>query len=85
MFWYGTGMNGWGAALMGIGMLAFWVLLIGMVLTVLRHNRTDHGHTAAPTPDQLLAGRFARGDIDRDEYVAGQAALRDHAGLTQRG
>ncbi len=64
MFWYGHDMNGWGYGLMGISMLAFWVLLIGAVAMVLRHNRNPVVHTgdvvAALTADQLLAQRFAR-------------------------
>lgn len=83
MFWYGQGMNGWGYGLMGISMLAFWVLLIGVVVMLLRRNRDPAvpragGVAAALTADQLLAQRFARGEIDHDDYLAGQAALRAH-------
>lgn len=82
MFWYGHDMNGWGYGLMGISMLAVWVLLIGAVAMVLRHNRNPAAHTGdvvAPlTADQLLAQRFARGEIDHDDYLARQVALRAH-------
>ncbi len=82
MFWYGNGMSGWGYGLMGFGMLVFWVLLIGLVVLALRHNRSPHDHSGSEylslTPDQLLAERFARGEIDQREYVDGQAALRAH-------
>lgn len=87
MFWYGHDMNGWGYGLMGISMLAFWVLLIGAVVMVLRRGRNPAVHTgnvgdvvAPVTADQLLAQRFARGEIDHDDYLARQAALRAHVG-----
>ncbi len=82
MFWYGHDMNGWGYGLMGISMVAFWGLLIGALVMVLRRNRNRTAHTgsvAVPfTADQLLAQRFARGEIDHGDYVARQAALRAH-------
>jgi putative membrane protein len=63
-------------------MFAFWVLLIGAVVMVLRHNRNPAAHTGEVgvplTADQLLAQRFARGEIDHEDYVARQAALRAH-------
>ncbi|MEU6537714.1 SHOCT domain-containing protein [Streptomyces sp. NPDC047000] len=34
----------------------------------------------APTPEQLLAERFARGEIDEDEYRRRLAVLRDAGG-----
>lgn len=82
MFWYGHDMNGWGYGLMGVSMLAFWVVLIGVVAIVLRRNRNPAlraGDVATPlTADQLLAQRFARGEIDQAEYAARQAELRAH-------
>lgn len=82
MFWYGNGMSGWGYGVMGLGMIVFWVLLIALVLSVLRHNRAHHddreNRPGSFTADQLLAQRFARGEIDQPEYAARQAALRDH-------
>lgn len=82
MFWYGNGMNGWGYGLMGFGMLVFWVVLIGVVVLALRLNRSPDderkGPPTPPTADQLLAERFARGEIDQQEYVDRQAALRAH-------
>ena len=82
MFWYGNGANGWGYGLMGLGMIVFWVLVIALVVSVVRHNRSPHDHPgnrlASLTADQLLAERFARGEIDQPEYAARQAALRDH-------
>jgi putative membrane protein len=73
MMYYGTGMSGWGMALMGLSGLLFWGLVIaGIVLAVrytgrggLRGEPAVHG----PTPQQTLADRFARGDIDEEQYT----------------
>ncbi len=75
MFWYGQHMNGLGYALMFISMIAFWGLVIS--LFVWRPTRL-HASTAPLTPAQILAGRFARGEISHDEYASRQAALDAH-------
>ena len=75
MFWYGHDMNGLGYALMLISMIAFWGLLIS--LFVWRPSRL-RSSTAPLTPEQVLAGRFARGEINHDEYASRQAALNAH-------
>ena len=82
MFWYGNGMSGWGYGVMGLGMIVFWVLLIAVLVGVFRHNRSHHEFSGSRpgslTADQLLAERFARGEIDQQEYTDRQAALRAH-------
>lgn len=49
----------------------FWGLLIIAAIALIRYTKRgqagSHSH-AAPTPQQILAQRFARGDIDEDEY-----------------
>lgn len=72
MYW---GNGGWGMMLtMVFGNLLFWGLIItGIVLLVRSLGRT--GPAAAPgtvarhTPQALLAERYARGEIDDDEYA----------------
>ncbi len=52
---------------MSLAMIAFWGLIIWWVVSLTRStNRTRQDVT--PVPEQLLAERFARGDIDQDEY-----------------
>lgn len=79
MYGYGLGMNGWAYALMAAGNLLFWGLLAVGVLLLVRHLSGDRRGTApspAPqTPEQVLAGRFARGEIDEDEYRRRLTAL----------
>ena len=69
MFWYGYGMSGWGYALMTISMVLFWALVIFGVVALVRYlARGDQQPTAWATPGQLLDDRFARGEIDEQEY-----------------
>ena len=62
---------------MTLGMIAFWgVLALGIVLLV-RSVRGTPGAQAAPrSPEQLLAERFARGEIDENEYLGRLTALQ---------
>ena len=70
MIWYG-GDAGWlGYAAMGIGMVLFWALLIGGVVLLIRLATADM--TAQPQPpataEDILAARFAHGEITESEY-----------------
>nr|WP_238438440.1 SHOCT domain-containing protein [Frankia nepalensis] len=93
MFWYGHGMSGWGWCAMSVGMLLFWTaLIIGAVLltrALIRSGKwdrlsmrppaeppADHG-PARPSPEQVLADRFARGEIDEQEFRARLGALHE--------
>lgn len=79
MFWPDGGPNGWGAVAMTISMLLFWgVLILGAVLLVRALNRPPTGAAPEPrpSPQQVLADRFARGEIDEDEYTRRRELLR---------
>jgi putative membrane protein len=63
--------NGWGYLMMGLGMIVFWGLLIaGIVVLVRSFGGASRPSTPSPgpNPQQLLAERFARGEIDEREY-----------------
>jgi putative membrane protein len=64
MFWYGNGINGWGYALMAVSMIAFWGLVVAAVFYVIPTTRAS----TRQTPAQILAERFARGEISEEEY-----------------
>ena len=89
MFWYNHGVSGWGWFAMSVGMILFWTVIITAVVLVVRSlGRADgsrpaeHTHTpAAPTPQQILGERFARGEIDEEEYRRRMDALH-HGPLT---
>lgn len=72
MWWYGNGngMDGWGYALMTVSMVLFWGLVIFGVIALVRYlGRQDRSVVAPrPTPEQVLAERFAHGHIDEPEY-----------------
>jgi len=71
MIWYDHAWSWWGWLLMTAGMLAFWGLLIWAVITAARGGIRDRDTTTArpaPSPQQILAERFARGEIDEHEY-----------------
>lgn len=83
MFWYGNNMNGWGYAGMGLGMVLFWALIILGIVALVRYSRGNQQDPRppfidAPSPEQVLAGRFARGEIDDTQYRERVAVLRDH-------
>lgn len=68
MWWYGSPMGGWGALFMTITTVLFWGLIILGVIALFRYlNRGDRSMSRS-TPEQLLAERFARGEIDEQEY-----------------
>jgi putative membrane protein len=77
MFYTDHDLTGWGWVAMTLGMVAFWGLLIVLVVELVRgRNRPAGGTDAArPTPERLLAERFARGEIDEDEYRRRLATL----------
>ena len=82
MYGYGIGMGGWGYALMAIGTILFWGAVIYGIVALVRYARRDdpqRGEPAgppAPETERLLAERFARGEIDEDEYYQRLTSLR---------
>ena len=84
MFWYGDNMSAWGYAGMGIGMVLFWVLIIVGIVALVRYSGPGSQQdgrppfTDAPSPEQVLARRFAHGEIDETQYRERVAVLRDH-------
>ena len=77
MMWDWNGASWWSWFLMSGGMLLFWGFVAWVVLQVVG---SDRGGTtsSAPDPEATLAARFARGEIDADEYHERLQVLRDH-------
>jgi putative membrane protein len=82
MWWYGPGVGGWGMALMGIGMVLFWALIILGLIATVRYLQTTGARPpeVRATPEELLAERFACGDIDEQEYRRRLATLHGEPG-----
>ena len=77
MHWHDHGMNGWGWGLMAFGMLVFWGLLIAGLVVLVRYLRPDpRDRSQSPTAEQILGERYARGDIDEEEYRRRLQVLR---------
>ncbi|ANP51659.1 putative membrane protein [Streptomyces griseochromogenes] len=91
MIWYDHGVGGWGWFAMSVGMIFFWALTItiGVLLyrALVTPGRSGNGADArqpGPPPEQLLAERFARGEIDEDEYHRRLTVLGETTGDVSR-
>ncbi|WP_222870274.1 SHOCT domain-containing protein [Actinomadura decatromicini] len=66
-----------------IGFGLFWLALLGTVFYLIRRRTNDHARAQAKASDplakaqSLLAERFARGEIDEDEYLMRSSTLRN--------
>lgn len=72
-YWDGDGMGLWGFAFMSVSVVLFWALIIVAIIALVRYlGRTAQGGGSA---EDLLAERFARGEIDEEEYERRSRAL----------
>jgi putative membrane protein len=76
--WYahhgGWGPGGW---IWIAWMVLFWGGLLVTAVYFIRHRRPPAA-AASGTAEMFLAERYARGEIDTDEYRRRQAVLREH-------
>lgn len=76
----GWAMGGWGWIMMGLTMLVFWVVVIGLVVWLVRSTTQDRRPRDRGLPEDrarsILAERYARGEIDTEEYERRLDALR---------
>ncbi|MGA8209397.1 MAG: SHOCT domain-containing protein [Nocardioidaceae bacterium] len=83
MGWYhdgGFGAGDW-IAMMAM-MVVFWALVVGAGVMIFRSGRGGEGTrrgdgTASRDPMEILDERFARGELDREEYEDRRDVLRD--------
>ncbi|MGI5143706.1 MULTISPECIES: SHOCT domain-containing protein [unclassified Streptomyces] len=86
----GWGWDGWFA--MAVFLVLFWALIIAGVIALVRYLTGTHHHQQSGSrppsgeprwgsqrAEDLLAERFARGEIDEDEYRRRLTVLRGHA------
>lgn len=77
--WHSHDLSASGWVGMTLGMLAFWALLIAVVVWLVRdldQRQAGSPSSPRPGPEQVLAERFARGEIDEREFNDRRAALR---------
>lgn len=66
---------GWGAWLMmTVVMVGFWALVAWVVVSVTRGPSSTQSDVRSA--EDILAERFARGEIDEDEFTGRRDALR---------
>jgi putative membrane protein len=83
MGWYvGDHMTGWGWVGMTLSSVLFVALLVLGGLLLLRVARqSDRPAEPVRSPEQLLAERFARGELSDEQYRQQMATLRDTGAL----
>lgn len=87
MYWHdGMGYAGWWG--IGLGMLVFWAIVVTAIVLLVRWAVGSRRQQVAPPPgppaatppsdqaQRLLDERFARGEIDEDEYRRRRDVLR---------
>ena len=79
--WGGWGWGGW--ILMTLAMVVFWALVITAIVLAIRYlTGGSRANQASPSSgrgaEDVLAERFARGEIDDDEYRQRMTRLREH-------
>jgi putative membrane protein len=79
MGWYGMGPGWVGWMMMTATTMATLALLALAAFVLYRGSRRDTGPATRPVvdPESVLDERFARGEIDVDEYTKRRDALRE--------
>jgi putative membrane protein len=83
----GYAMSGWGWLLMTLSMLGFWALVAVLALALLRRpgqsdQQPQPDQQPRLNPEEILAQRLARGEIDADEYRHRLQTLQETANRT---
>ncbi len=81
------GNSGWGAGdwvAMSALMFVFLGALIALGMWVVRSQQSDRGQAPADRADTLLAERFARGEIDGEEFTRSRELLHTDASSTSQ-
>lgn len=77
MMYWDDGGWGWVAWLtMTVFMVGFWGLVAWVIVTLARGPASGRDQHRDRSADDILAERFARGEIDKDEYTQRRDTLR---------
>jgi len=80
---YGGGW-GWGWIITAVVLVVLFALVITAIVLAIRYLGGGGGHRGRGSPQQargaeeVLGERFARGEIDEDEYRRRMSALQEH-------
>ncbi|MGZ8640366.1 MAG: SHOCT domain-containing protein [Actinomycetota bacterium] len=85
MMWHGDGYGGWGGWLvMALTMLVFWggliILAVWAIRSFGRPAGSDRPEERSSDAIAILEERFARGEIDQEEFERRGAVLRGQRG-----
>lgn len=86
MMWHDGWQWGWGGYLaMVLMMVLFWGAVVLLVVWAIKQFRPEGGSRPAPPPPgpdpvRILEERFARGEIDAEEFEQRREVLRRGAG-----
>jgi len=77
MMYWNDGSVGWaGWVVMILSMAAFWGLLAWVAVSLVRSTGKAPQKDPSTSPEDQLAERFARGDIDEEDYRHRSEVLR---------
>jgi putative membrane protein len=76
MNWQNDGTTWGGWLVMMLAMVAFWTLVVLAVVALFRESRSPRDAVPGRSAFDLLAERFARGEIDAEEYHRREDVLR---------
>lgn len=78
MMWNGMEGMGWGWIGLGmVHMLLFWVLVILGIVALLRWLGSGSGGNSSSRPLDILKERYARGELNREQYEQMKRELQD--------
>ncbi len=69
--WYHMNEYGWGWGGMMLGMVLFWALVVAGIVTLVRcaiGRGSARGHERGNKALDILKERYARGEIEREEF-----------------
>lgn len=79
---YGSGWGWLGWMITAVVLVLVFAALITAVVSAIRYLSGDHRGAGIPQPargaEDMLAERFARGEIDEDEFRQRMTALHEH-------
>jgi putative membrane protein len=86
MMYVGDHMSGWAWVFMGFGSVLFWAALIFGIVVLARYWKGSNLFAAGSRAgaEEVLARRFARGEIDEAEYRQPLAVLANRTQTPSR-